>query len=106
VASGSAPGWSPVRLRVLPGRAPGGGSALGQLQVGSGGLQGGSESALGGLRVVSGSAPGALRVCSGCFPAEWFQSGLSFRDMKATFPAFYPERLTCQISQIVIFGCQ
>jgi hypothetical protein len=41
---------------------------------------------------------------------KWYYSGLSFRDMQATFPAFYPERpvpsLTCQISYIVIFGCQ
>jgi hypothetical protein len=30
---------------------------------------------------------------------KWYYSGLSFRDMQATFPAFYPERpipsLTC-----------
>jgi hypothetical protein len=41
---------------------------------------------------------------------KWYYSGLSFRDMQATFHAFYPERpissLTCQISNIVIFGCQ
>jgi hypothetical protein len=41
---------------------------------------------------------------------KWYYSRLSFRDMQATFPAFYPERpipsLTCQISYIVIFGCQ
>jgi hypothetical protein len=41
---------------------------------------------------------------------KWYYSRLSFRDMQATFPAFYPERpipsLTCQISCIVIFGCQ
>jgi hypothetical protein len=40
---------------------------------------------------------------------KWYYSGLSFRDMQATFPVFYPERpipsLTCQISYIVIFGC-
>jgi hypothetical protein len=38
-----------------------------------------------------------------------YYSGLSFRDMQATFPVFYPERpipsLTFQISYIVIFGC-
>jgi hypothetical protein len=32
---------------------------------------------------------------------KWYYSGLSFRDMQARFPAFYPERpipsLTCQI---------
>jgi hypothetical protein len=37
---------------------------------------------------------------------KWYYSGLSFRDMQATFPVFYPERpipsLTCQISYIVI----
>jgi hypothetical protein len=37
---------------------------------------------------------------------KWYYSGLSFRDMQATFPVFYPERpitsLTCQISSIVI----
>jgi hypothetical protein len=41
---------------------------------------------------------------------KWDYCGLSFRDMQATFPVFYPERpvpsLTCQISYIVIFGCQ
>jgi hypothetical protein len=41
---------------------------------------------------------------------EKVNSGLSFRNMQATFPAFYLERpipsLTCQISHIVIFGCQ
>jgi hypothetical protein len=40
---------------------------------------------------------------------KWYYFGLSFRDMQATFPIFYPERsipsLTCQISYIVIFGC-
>jgi hypothetical protein len=40
---------------------------------------------------------------------KWCYSGLSFRDMQATFSIFYPERpvasLTCQISYIVIFGC-
>jgi hypothetical protein len=37
----------------------------------------------------------------------WY-SGLSFKDMQATFPVFYLERpilsLICQISDIVIFG--
>jgi hypothetical protein len=42
---------------------------------------------------------------------KWYYSGLSFRNMQATFPAVYPARpipnLTCQISyDIVIFGCQ
>jgi hypothetical protein len=41
---------------------------------------------------------------------KWYYSRLSFGDMQATFPASYPERpipsLTCQISCIVIFGCQ
>jgi hypothetical protein len=40
---------------------------------------------------------------------KWYYSRSSFRDMQATFPAFYLERpipsLTCQISYIVIFGC-
>jgi hypothetical protein len=40
---------------------------------------------------------------------KWYYSGLSFRDMQATFPAFYPERpipsLPYQISYTVIFGC-
>jgi hypothetical protein len=38
---------------------------------------------------------------------KWYYSGLSFRDMQATFPLFYLERpipsMTCQISYIVIF---
>jgi hypothetical protein len=33
---------------------------------------------------------------------KWYYSRLSFKDMQATFPVFYPE---CQISYIVIFGC-
>jgi hypothetical protein len=37
---------------------------------------------------------------------KWYYSGLSFGDMQATFPVFYPERpipsLTCQISYWVI----
>jgi hypothetical protein len=40
---------------------------------------------------------------------KWYYFGLSFRNMQATFPVFYPDRpvpsLTCQISYIVIFGC-
>jgi hypothetical protein len=41
---------------------------------------------------------------------KWYYSGLSFRDMQARFLAFHPERpvssLTCQMSYVVIFGCQ
>jgi hypothetical protein len=41
---------------------------------------------------------------------KWYYSGLSCRDMQATFPVFYPDRpipsLTCQISYIVTFGCR
>jgi hypothetical protein len=41
---------------------------------------------------------------------KWYYSELSFRDMQATLSVFYPKRpvpsLICQISFIVIFGCQ